>query len=100
MCKAHRLIKISEKEKEGVLAKPPAAYKSFYKYEINQQAEIPFKPEFDRIKAVSFGDHMTFIACGSSYYAAMSSIYFFKKLKAFKKIGIHDPVEMVKGDIS
>ena len=40
------------------------------------------------------------IACGSSYYAAMASEYFFKKLHCFKKIQILDPVELDPNDIT
>ncbi len=39
------------------------------------------------------------IACGSSMYAAMAAQYFFKKLNAFTKISIYDPVEMQENDI-
>jgi hypothetical protein len=43
---------------------------------------------------------LTFIACGSSYYAALASQYFYKKLKTFKKISFYDPVELLEGDIA
>lgn len=48
---------------------------------------------------MAFGDYLTFIACGSSYYAALASQYFFKKLKTFKKISYYDPAELLEGDI-
>jgi glucosamine 6-phosphate synthetase-like amidotransferase/phosphosugar isomerase protein len=32
------------------------------------------------------------LACGSSYYAASASEYFFKKLRCFRKVNIVDPV--------
>jgi glucosamine 6-phosphate synthetase-like amidotransferase/phosphosugar isomerase protein len=31
------------------------------------------------------------IACGSSMYAALTALYYFKKLNAFTKINIYDP---------
>ena len=40
------------------------------------------------------------IACGSSFYAAQSSEYFFKKLNCFKKVHILDPVELELQDIT
>jgi len=40
------------------------------------------------------------IACGSSYYAAMSAIWHFKHLKCFKKINIYDPVDLEPEDIT
>lgn len=42
---------------------------------------------------------MTFIACGSSYYAAQSSFYFYKLLNAFKKVALYDPAEMLDNDV-
>jgi len=57
-----------------VLKKAPEPHKYFYNYEIRQQASIPFKPDFDRIKnTVKFGSYLSMIACGSSYYAAYAS---------------------------
>ena len=61
---------------------------------------LEFKPEFDRVKAVKFGKYLTFIACGSSFYAAMSSFYFFKSLNCFNKMNIYDPVQLLEGDIT
>lgn len=95
-----RLIKISKQDKKGILVKPPQNYESFYSYEIRQQGELGFNPEFERVKAVPFGDYLSFIACGSSYYAALASHYFFKKLRTFKKINLFDPAEMLEDDIS
>lgn len=40
------------------------------------------------------------LACGSSYYAASASEYFFKKLRCFRKVNIVDPVEMEPSDIT
>ena len=40
----HRLKKINKDIK--VLTTPPSGYDSFYSYEIRQQGEIEFKPEF------------------------------------------------------
>jgi glucosamine 6-phosphate synthetase-like amidotransferase/phosphosugar isomerase protein len=34
------------------------------------------------------------IACGSSYYAAMSTVHFFKSLGCFKKVNVYDPVDL------
>jgi len=42
---------------------------------------------------------LTFIACGSSFYAALASHFFYKKLKTFKKVTFFDPAELVEGDI-
>ena len=42
---------------------------------------------------------MTLLGCGSSYFAACASHYFFKQLRAFKKINILDPVELSEDDI-
>lgn len=39
------------------------------------------------------------IACGSSYYAAMSTVYYFKQLGCFKKVNIYDPVDLTEDDI-
>lgn len=47
-----------------------------------------------------FGPYLTFLACGSSYYAALASHYFFKKLRTFQKISMYDPVEFTKDEIS
>ena len=94
MEKEGRLHIVSKEDKKGVLVKPPEPYKSFYSYEIRQQGEINFNPEFDRVQAVPFGPYLSFIACGSSYYAALASHYFFKKLKTFKKISMYDPAEL------
>ena len=74
-----------------ILKEAPSPFKSFYSYEIRQQADLGFSPEFDRVKAIPFKDYMTIIACGSSYYAGQCSIPFFKMLKAFQKINIFDP---------
>ena len=89
--KEGRLKMISHDDKKNVDVKPPPPYESFYSYEIRQQGEIKFQPEFDRVKAVPFGPYLSFIACGSSYYAALASHYFFKKLNTFKKISLYDP---------
>lgn len=43
---------------------------------------------------------MTFIACGSSYYAALASHFFYKKLKTFTKVTFFDPAELMEGDIA
>lgn len=48
---------------------------------------------------MNFGPYLTFIACGSSYYAALASHFFYKKLKTFKKVTFFDPAELVEGDI-
>lgn len=40
------------------------------------------------------------IACGSSYYAAMASVWFFKHLKCFKKVNCYDPVDLEPEDIT
>lgn len=82
------------------MIKPPEPYKSFYSYEIRQQGTIAFNPEFERVQSVAFGPFLTFIACGSSYYAALASQFFFKKLNTFKKVTFFDPAELVKGDIA
>ena len=52
---------------------------------------MKFEPEFDRVKALSFGPYLTMIACGSSMHAAFASEHFFKLLKCFKKVNIKDP---------
>lgn len=91
MEKQGRLVKISKQDKVGVMVKPPQPFKSFYSYEIRQQGEIKFNPEFERVKAVNFGPYLTFIACGSSYYAALASHFFYKKLKTFTKVTFYDP---------
>lgn len=77
-----------------VLKEPPKPYERFYEYEIRQQGEIQFKPDFEKLSQISFGDYLTMIACGSSYYAAQSSIWHFKHLKCFKKISVYDPVDL------
>ena len=100
MKKEGRLQMISGLDKQNVMVKQPEPYKSFYSYEIRQQGEINFNPEFKRVKAIPFGPYLSLIACGSSNYAALASLYFFKKLKAFNKISIYDPSEMVEDDIS
>ena len=97
---ANRLTKITQEDRKDILVKAPEPYKSFYEYEIRQEGEIEFKPEFDRVKAVPFGPYLTFVACGSSYFAAQSSFYFFKSLNAFKKICLFDPAEMLENDIT
>ena len=97
MAQEGRLKTISKEEKKGVLTKPPGLHKSFYSYEIRQQGQLKFNPEFDRVKAVPFGPYLSFIACGSSYYAALASHYFFKKLKTFHKINLFDPAELMEG---
>lgn len=84
---------------DEVLKEPPQPYKRFYEYEIRRQAKIPFNPDFSRVKAIPFGPYMTLLGCGSSYFAACSSHYFFKQLRAFKKINILDPVELCDDDI-
>lgn len=83
-----------------VLKVPPPPHKYFYNYEVRQQAQLPFNPDFSRVKALSFGPFLTMIACGSSYHAAFASEYFFKLLKCFKKIHITDPAELDHSDIS
>lgn len=92
---------ISLENQAEVLKKPPEPYKYFYNYEIRQQATIPFRPDFDRMKdTVSFGSYLSMIACGSSYYAAYASEPFFKALKCFKKFHITDPAELDAHDIT
>jgi glucosamine--fructose-6-phosphate aminotransferase (isomerizing) len=93
-----RLIHITEPQK--VELAPPSEFKNWYNYEIRQQGTIEFVPDFDRVQALKFGDYLSMIACGSSYYAAMASEYFFKKLHCFKKIQIVDPVELDPNDIT
>lgn len=78
-----------------MLVKPPEPFKSFYSYEIRQQGEIQFNPEFERVKALNFGNYLTFIACGSSMYAALAAQYYFKKFKTFTKVSIYDPAELL-----
>lgn len=78
---------------------PPEPFKRFYSYELRQQGEIEFKPECERVKSIYFGPFCTFVACGSSFYAAQAAEYFYKKLKTFKKIHISDPVELTHEDI-
>lgn len=61
---------------------------------------MKFNPDFERVKAVQFGDFISFIACGSSYYAALAAQNFYKKLKVFKKVNIFDPAELCPEDIA
>ena len=51
------------------------------------------------MQALSFGNFLTMIACGSSYYAATSAEHFFKSLKCFKKLNIKDPAELHETNI-
>ena len=51
------------------------------------------------MKAVPFGSYLSFVACGSSFYASLAASYFFKMLKTFKKVSIYDPVELMEDDI-
>jgi hypothetical protein len=53
--------------------RPPPQYRHWYSYEIRQQAVIPFEANFARVQAIEFGDFLTMLACGSSYYAACAS---------------------------
>ena len=99
MINEERLQQITVEEKKDIKAKPPSGYKTFYSYELRQQALIGFNPEFERVKAVPFGPYISFIACGSSFYAALASQHFYKKLKTFKKVAVFDPVELSPGDI-
>ena len=100
MMNSKRLINISKEEKKDVQKNPPEGYKSFYSYELRQQGSIVFKPDFDHVKGtVPFGPFLSFIACGSSFHAALAANHFFKKLKTFKKINIYDPAELTEGDI-
>lgn len=99
MLEQERLRMISVEEKSSVLAKPPEGFKTFYSYELRQQGQIQFEPDFERVKAVPFDDYLSFIACGSSLYAALAAQHFYKKLKTFKKIGVFDPVELYPEDI-
>ena len=94
-----RLQKITIEEKKDVTAKVPEGFKTFYSYELRQQAKIGFNPDFQRVKSVPFGPYLSFIACGSSYYAALAAQHFYKKLKTFKKVASFDPVELSPGDI-
>lgn len=55
---------------------------------------IKFDPDFQKLKQIQFGDYLSMIACGSSYYAAMSTVHLFKSLGCFKKINVYDPVEL------
>lgn len=52
------------------------------------------------MQAIEFGDYLTMLACGSSYYAACASEYFFKRLRCFRKVNIVDPVELEASDIT
>ena len=94
-----RLLEVSGKDKEYALTKVPEPFIYWYNYEVRQQRQIAFQPDFSRVKALSFGSFLTMIACGSSYYAATCAEHFFKSLKCFKKIHISDPAELHEGDI-
>ena len=94
-----RLLEVTGKDKEYALTKVPEPYIYWYNYEVRQQREIAFKPDFSRVQALSFGNFLTMIACGSSYYAATSAEHFFKSLKCFKKLNIKDPAELHETDI-
>jgi|JI9StandDraft_1071089.scaffolds.fasta_scaffold33304_2 glucosamine--fructose-6-phosphate aminotransferase (isomerizing) len=94
-----RLIKMEAPP--PVLKEPPAPFKTFFSYEVRQQSNIPFEPEFDRIKdTLKFGDYLTMVACGSSFYAGQVSEPLFKALKCFKKFHVVDPAELDKHDIT
>jgi hypothetical protein len=42
---------------------------------IDQNAdEKEFKPDFEKLSQINFGDYLSMIACGSRYYAAMSAV--------------------------
>lgn len=100
MEKTNRLQLISTEEKSDIHKDPPQGFKSFYSYELRQQGKIEFKPDFEKVKGtVPFGSFLSFIACGSSFHAALAANHFFKKLKTFKKINIYDPAELTPGDI-
>jgi glucosamine 6-phosphate synthetase-like amidotransferase/phosphosugar isomerase protein len=64
------------------------------------QGEIEFSPDFEKLSQINFGDYLSMIACGSSYYAAMSAVWYFKHLKCFKKINVYDPVDLEPEDIT
>lgn len=83
-----------------VLKEPPKPFERFYEYEIRQQGQIEFRPDFEKLNQISFGDYLSMIACGSSYYAAMASVWYFKHLKCFKKVNIYDPVDLEPEDIT
>jgi len=83
-----------------VLKEPPKPYERFYDYEIRQQGQIKFNPDFQKLKEIKFGDYLSMIACGSSYYAAMSTVHFFKSLGCFKKISVYDTVDLEISDIT
>jgi hypothetical protein len=36
--------------------------------------EKEFKPDFEKLSQINFGDYLSMIACGSNYYAAMSAV--------------------------
>lgn len=80
--------------------KPPAPYERFYDYELRRQGEIKFQPDFSKLKEINFGDYLSLIACGSSYNAAMSTVYLFKHLNCFKKVNVYDPVDLEPEDIT
>ena len=83
-----------------VLKRAPEPFPNFYSYELRRQGEIEFLPEFEKLNKIDFGDYLSMIACGSSYYASMASSYYFKHLGAFKKINVYDPVELEPQDIT
>ena len=56
--------------------------------------EKEFKPDFEKLSQINFGDYLSMIACGSNYYAAMPAVWYFKHLKCFKKINVYDPVDL------
>jgi len=93
-----RLFKLDNNTE--VLKKAPEPYPNFFSYELRMQGVIPFKPDFDKLNKVKFGDYLSMIACGSSYYAAMSTVYYFKHLGCFKKVNVYDPVDLEPEDIT
>jgi glucosamine--fructose-6-phosphate aminotransferase (isomerizing) len=40
------------------------------------------------------------IACGSSYFAAMATVWYFKHLKCFRKVNVYDPADLEPEDIT
>lgn len=88
-------------EPTQILHKPPPPFKNFYSYQIRQQGEIPFNPDFGSIKkTITFGKYLTMVACGSSYYAAQTTEPMFKFLKCFKKFNVVDHSELEQHDIN
>jgi fructoselysine-6-P-deglycase FrlB-like protein len=50
------------------------------------------------LDGVTFGDNITLLGCGSSHFATIFAMHFFKMLKNFKKVLALEASEIVQED--